>query len=45
MKIYDLFQPIMNDKRLQFRIVNDKEGQNIVNDSFAHKTDGLLIKL
>ena len=26
-------------------IVNDKKGHNIVNDSFAHKSDGLLVIL
>ena len=35
----------MNDKRSQFSvmndIVNDNKGHNIVNDSFAHKPDGL----
>ena len=30
---------IMND------IVNDKKGHNIVNNSFAHKPDGLLVLL
>ena len=25
-------------------IVNDKKGQNIVNESFAHKPDGLLVE-
>ena len=43
----DLFQWIMNDKMSQFsimnNIVNDKKGHNIVNDSFAHKPDGLLV--
>ena len=38
---------IMNDKRSQFRIMNDivneKICHNIVNDSFAHKPDGLLV--
>ena len=24
-------------------VVNDKKGHNIVNDSFAHKSDGLLV--
>ena len=24
-------------------IINDKKGHNIVNDSFAHKPDGLLV--
>ena len=41
----------MNDKRSQFSnmdditkdIVSDKKGHNIVNDSFAHKPDGLLV--
>ena len=35
--IYDLFQAIMNN------IINDKKGHNIVNNSFAHKPDGLLV--
>ena len=34
-------------KRSQFSVVdavvNDKKGHNIVNDSFAHKPDGLLV--
>ena len=42
----------MNNKRSQFSImddimndnVNDKKGHNIVNDNFAHKPDGLLVK-
>ena len=46
-------QGIMNNKKSQFSIkndimndiVNDKKGQNIVNDSFAHKPDGLLVSL
>ena len=41
----------MNNKKSQFSIkndivndiVNDNKGHNIVNDSFAHKPDGLLI--
>ena len=41
----------MNDKRSQFSNmdditkdnVSDKKGHNIVNDSFAHKPDGLLV--
>ena len=41
------FQAIMNDGMSQFsvknNIVNDKKGQNIVNGSFAHKPDGLLV--
>ena len=40
-------QGIMNNKKSQFSIkndiVNDNKGHNIVNDSFAHKPDGLLI--
>ena len=44
-------QGIMNNKKSQFRIkngivndiVNDNKGHNIVNDSFAHKPDRLLI--
>ena len=33
----------MNDKRSEFSvIVNHKKGHNIVNNSFAHKPDGLL---
>ena len=44
---------IMNNKGSQFsvmndtmnHIVNDKKGHNIVNDSFAHKPDGLLVKM
>ena len=39
------FQAIMNDKRSQSSImndiVNDTNGHNIVNASFAHKPDGL----
>ena len=37
----------MNDKRSQFSVMNDmndKKGHNIVNDSFAHKLEGLLAK-
>ena len=26
-------------------IVNDKKGHNIVNDSFAHKPDGLIVEV
>ena len=37
----------MNEKRSQFsvmnNIVNGKKGHNIVNDSSAHKPDGLLV--
>ena len=40
-------QGIMNDRRSQFSvmndIVNDQKGHNIVNDSFAHKPDNLLV--
>ena len=40
-------QVIMNGKRSQFSVLNDvvngKKGHNIVNDSFAHKPDGLHI--
>ena len=43
------FQAIMNDKRSQFSImndiVNDTNGHNIVNASFAHKPDGLKAAL
>ena len=43
----------MNKKRSQFSVmndiinhpVNDKKGHNIVNDSFANKPDGLLVKM
>ena len=35
---------IMNDKRSQFNVMNEKKGHNIVNDSFAHEPDGLLVK-
>ena len=42
---------IINDKRSQFSIVNtinndignDKKGHNVVNDSFAHKSDSFLV--
>ena len=33
----------MNDDTSQFSIVNDKKGHNIMNDSFAHKPDSLLV--
>ena len=33
---------IMND--IMSDIVNDRKGHNIVNDSFAHKPEGLLVK-
>ena len=36
-------QGTMNGKRSQFSIVNDI--MNIVNDSFAHKPDGLIVIL
>ena len=44
-------QGIMNNKKSQFSIkndivndiVNDNKGYNIVNDSFAHKPESLLI--
>ena len=39
----------MNDKRSEFSvmndIVNDEKGHNIVNDSFVHKPDGLLLTM
>ena len=39
----------MNAKSSQFiimnDIMNDQKGHNIVNDSFAHKLDGLLVKV
>ena len=35
--IYSVINDIMND------IVNDQKGHNIVNDSFVHKPDGLLV--
>ena len=40
---------MMDDKRSQFcvmnDIVNDRKGHSIVNDSFAHKSDGLLVTI
>ena len=40
-------QGIMNNKMSKFNIlndiVNDKKGHNIVNDSFPHKPNGVLV--